>query len=218
MHRISMRAKVFAAAAYLALPFTCIVPVFASAAPTATCERYITCLLPVAMAALLDLLPGALPRKAGRTVRIAVGYAFGVTFLSSIVFANQVYLKKNLEYQTTLSVMTRVVEQAEQTEGFDPGFTPVAIIGTLEDSAIATAHKGFEHLAVLDAAANNYTASTQEENLWYFWEIMGYPFNFVSDTQCDALARTPSAAAMPAFPQSGYCRIESGTLVIKLSQ
>ena len=128
------------------------------------------------------------------------------------------YLKKNLEYQSTLSVMTRVIELAEQTEGFDPTTTPVAIVGTIEDSGLSIPHKGFEHLAVLDAAANNFTASSQEENTWYFWEIMGYPFNFVSDYERDLLASTEAVAAMPAFPQRGCCRMVEGTLVIRLSE
>jgi len=192
--------------------------VLTTAQPSATCERYVLCLLPVAMIALLDLLCSRLKASSQRVLRIAVASAFGVTFLSSIVFSNQVYLKKNLEYQTTLSAMTRAIELAEQTEGFDPGYTPVAIVGTLDESAIAMAHKGFEHLAALDAAANNYTASTQAENLWYFWEIMGYPFNFVSDGQRDALAASAQVQQMPIFPAPGCCAMADGTLVIKLSE
>ena len=215
---LSAASKAFAVIGALALPLVIAMPIFCENAPTATCERLALCMLPIAMAALLDLFCGALAARPARIARGVVACAFGVTFLSSVVFTNQVYLKKNLEYQTTLSAMTRVVEQAEQTEGFTPGTTPVAIVGTLEDSGIAMAHKGFEHLAVLDAAANNYTASSQEQNTWYFWEILGYPFNFVSDVDRDALAVTDTVAAMPAFPQSGYCAMVDGTLVIKLSQ
>ena len=143
---------------------------------------------------------------------------FGVTFLSSVVFANQVYLKKNLEYQSTLSVMTRVLEIAEQTEGFDPHTSTVAIIGSIEDSALSVPHKGFEHLAALDAAANNFTSSTSDENTWYFWEIMGYPFNFISDYERDQLAATEEAKALPAFPSKDCCLMIGNTLVIRLSE
>lgn len=209
--------RIFAMAALFILPLTISLPVFTETAPDAVSQRLALSMLPVAMAALLDLLPGSLSIKAGRVFRCMASCAFGVTFLSSVVFANQVYLKKNLEYQTTLSAMTRVIEQAEQTDGFVPGYTPVALVGTLENSSIAMAHKGFEHLAVLDAAENNYTASTQEENTWYFWEIMGYPFNFVSDIERDTLAQSEFVMAMPAFPQSGFCAMVDGTLVIKLS-
>jgi len=114
--------------------------------------------------------------------------------------------------------MTRVIEMAEQTEGFDPTHTRVAIVGSIEDSTLSIPHKGFEHLAVLDAASNNFAASSQDENTWYFWEIMGYPFNFISDYERDLLAETEPVKAMPAFPQRGCCQIVDGTLVIRLSK
>lgn len=207
-------AKAFALVCALLLPLVIGMPVFAPEANYAVSQRYVCCLLPVAMIALLERL--AAPHK--RTLRRFAAAAFGVTFLSSIVFANQVYLKKNLEYQSTLSVMTRVIELAEQTEGFDPTYTKVAIVGTIEDSKLSIPHKGFEHLAVLDAAANNFTASSQEENTWYFWEIMGYPFNFISDYERDLLADTEVVKAMPAFPQHGCCQMVDDTLVIRLSK
>ena len=200
------------------LPLVICLPVFGSKAEPAVSQRFACCILPVSMAALLELFCGALSARSGMILRRAIACAFGVTFLSSIVFANQVYLKKNLEYQTTLSVMTRVIEMAEQTEGFDPSSTPVAIVGSIEDSALSIPHKGFEHLSVLDAAANNFTASSQEENIWYFWEIMGYPFNFISDYERDLLAQTPDVQAMPAFPDRDCCRMVEGTLVIRLSE
>lgn len=193
-------------------------PVFGPAADRPVSQRLVFCLLPIAVVALLERLYASLPPSRAKALRSIAAAAFGVTFLSSIVFSNQVYLKKNLEYQSTLSVMTRVIELAEQTEGFDPTTTPVAIVGTIEDSGLSIPHKGFEHLAVLDAAANNFTASSQEENTWYFWEIMGYPFNFVSDYERDLLASTEAVAAMPAFPQRGCCRMVEGTLVIRLSE
>ena len=217
LHKAPLPGKVFALLSLLLLPFSLNMPVFAASPVRAVREQYVLCLLPVALISLLDLLCGQLKKKAGGVLRVLFACAFGVTFLSSIVFSNQVYLKKNLEYQTTLSVMTRVVEQAEQTEGFIPGYTPVAIVGSLENSTIAMAHKGFEHLSALDAAANNYTASSQSENTWYFWEIMGYPFNFVSDGQRDALAASDAVQSMPAFPAKGFCSTVDGILVIKLS-
>lgn len=214
---LNASAKALAAICMLLLPLAISLPVFASDDTFATSQRYALCLIPAAMVVLLDSLCAILSERPALYMRRFIAGAFGITFLSSIVFANQVYLKKNLEYQSTLSVMTRVLEQAEQTEGFEPGATPVAIIGTIEDSVISVPHKGFEHLAVLDAAANNFTASSQEENTWYFWEILGYPFNFVSDVERDAIAAAQIVIDMPAFPYSGYCRMLDGTLVIKLS-
>jgi len=207
-------AKAFALVCALLFPLSVGLPIYGAEADYAVSQRFVCCLLPIAMITLLECIVS--PYK--KALRRFAAAAFGVTFLSSVVFANQVYLKKNLEYQTTLSVMTRVIEMAEQTEGFDPTHTRVAIVGSIEDSTLSIPHKGFEHLAVLDAAANNFAASSQDENTWYFWEIMGYPFNFISDYERDLLAETEPVKAMPAFPQRGCCQIVDGTLVIRLSK
>lgn len=143
--------------------------------------------------------------------------AFAVLFLSGVVFSNQVYLKKNLEYESTLSAMTRVLERIEQTEGYAPGYTPVAIVGTLEESVLSVPHEGFEHLSALDAAKNNYAADSYEGNIWYMWEIMGYPLNFISSFEQSQLEESETVRAMPAFPQEGCCGFVGDTLVIKLS-
>lgn len=210
--------KTFSIILMLLLPLMLAMPVFSPEADISVSQRFACSMLPVAMVALLDLLCSSLMANRARIMRGITACAFGITFLSSIVFANQVYLKKNLEYQSTLSIMTRVIEMAEQTEGFDVNSTPVAIVGSIEDSALSIPHMGFEHLSVLDAVANNFTASSQDENTWYFWEIMGYPFNFVSDYERDQLACTDTVQTMPAFPEKGCCQMVENTLVIRLSE
>lgn len=171
--------------------------------------------------ALLDVLPVLLLLGSGelpRVMRRAALSCFAVLLLGGVVFSNQVYLKKNLEYEATLSVMTRVLDRVEQTEGYRSGYTPVAIVGSLEDSVLSAAHQGFEHLSVLDAAKNNYAARSYEENIWYMWGILGYPCNLVGIYEQAVLAEDEAVKAMPAFPQEGCCAFVGDTLVIKLSQ
>lgn len=141
----------------------------------------------------------------------------GVTLLGTTIFANQVYLKKALEFDSTLSVMTRVIARAEAVPEFKPGDTPVALVGSLDDSELSVVHEGFEKLDALDAAKNNYAAVTDMDNIWYTWEIMGYPFNFVDTFTLDQLCAREDVQAMPAFPAEGCCQMVDGTLVIKLS-
>lgn len=142
----------------------------------------------------------------------------GVTLLGTTIFANQVYLKKALEFDSTLSAMTRVIARAEAVPEFKPGDTPVALVGSLEDSDISVVHEGFEKLDVLDAARNNYATVDDEGNTWYMWEIMGYPFNLVDAFTLSQLAARADVQAMPAFPAEDCCRMIDGTLVIKLSE
>ena len=143
--------------------------------------------------------------------------AFCALFLGSVVFSNQVYLKKNLELESTLSVMTRVIARIEQMPGYMPGYTPIAIIGTPETSAISSQRKGFEHLSALDAASNNYAIASDTDMIWYTWEVMGYPLNFVSAYDLEQLRQNADVQSMPAFPQEGCCSYIGDILVIRLS-
>ena len=150
-------------------------------------------------------------------LRRAVAAGCAVLALGGVVFSNQVYLKKNLEFSSTLSVMTRVLDRIEQVDGYRPGYTPVAIVGTPEDSALSAVHLGFEHLTALDAAKANYAVTSSQEMVWYMWEVLGYPLNFVSDFELGQLARREDVQAMLVFPAQGCCRMIDGTLVVRLS-
>ena len=151
-----------------------------------------------------------------RMRRAAVCF-YAVLFLGGAVFSNQVYLKKNLEYTSTLSVMTRVIDRMEQTPGYQSGATPVAITGSLEDSVFAVPRAGFEHLEALDAAKDRYLSGSYDTHVWYMWNILGYPCNFVSSYEHALLENNEKVKAMPAFPQDGCCAFIGDTLVIRLS-
>lgn len=161
---------------------------------------------------LLIIQQAACPR-----LHLAVFSIFAVLFVSGVVFSNQVYLKKNLEFESALSRMTRIIDRAEDTAGFQPGLTPVAIIGRLDNPSVTKPLKGFEHLAVFEAAAANSPVNTQEDMVWYCWEILGYPFNFVSNYEHALLAEDAAVKAMPSFPHPQCCQFVSDVLVIKLS-
>ena len=141
----------------------------------------------------------------------------GVSLLGTTIFANQVYLKKTLEFDSTLSVMTRVIARAEAVPAFKPGETPVALVGSIEDSELSVVHEGFEKLDALDAAANNFAATDDTGNIWYTWEVLGYPFSLVDAYTLGQLEQRDDVQAMPAFPAQDCCQMIDGTLVVKLS-
>ena len=111
-----------------------------------------------------------------------------------------------------------MLDRAEQAEGYRPGETPVAIVGTLEDSGLSVPHKGFEHLAALDAAQGNYAVASEEDVTWYMWDVLGYPCNLVSSFELSELEEREEVKSMPAYPAEGCCQWVEDTLVIKLSQ
>ncbi|MBP3655861.1 MAG: hypothetical protein J6K32_04110 [Clostridia bacterium] len=170
--------------------------------------------------ALLDVLVVLLLLQGSvrLSVRRAAAGAIAVLCLGCTIFSNQVYLKKCLEFEATLSVMTRVLDRAEDTPGYQPGATPAAIIGTPQDAAVTAGLQGFEHLKALDAAAADSALASQEDMAWYLWEILGYPINLVSDYEREQLAASDAVQAMPVYPAQGCCAFIGDTLVIHLAE
>ena len=153
-----------------------------------------------------------------RMMRRLTAAAFSILFLGNIVFSNQVYLKKNLELEATLSMMSRVITRMEKVPGYQVGYTPVAIVGTPEDSIFSVKRTGFEHLSALDAAKGNFAIASEMDMIWYMWEVLGYPVNFVSTYDLSRIAKTDAVLSMPVFPQEGCCAFVDDVLVVKLSQ
>ena len=155
----------------------------------------------------------ALPRLPRRIAALALAAAF----LGRIVYSNQMHLLKNLEFQSTLSLMTRVLDRIERTEGFVPGKTDVALLGDPGDSPLAVPHEGFEALSAFPGAEKHMAAFSESQDAALVWQILGYPLNLVSDSVRDRLKSDPAVQNMPAFPAAGSVEWVGETLVIRLS-
>lgn len=211
--RLARRERALALTLSLLLPLAVNLPVLGGDASAGTAETFAYAFLALACVMVLDSAFAQV-----RALRLAYGAGMGVLMLSAVIFSNQVYLKKNLEQQSTLSIMTRVIDRMERTEGYVPGTTPVALLGSLEDSPLAAAREGFEHLEEFDAASSRFAADGVEENTWYMWEIMGYPCNLVSYYEAEIIAESEEGQAMPVFPAQGSCRMLDGVMAVKLSE
>ncbi|MBR4039848.1 MAG: hypothetical protein IKJ11_07105 [Clostridia bacterium] len=205
--------SILLAAGTLLLPLCCGLTLLSSQTGAQTAPAH--CLLDIW---LIVLISRAAPCRNAvcRVFTAAFSAAFAVLFTGCIVFSNQVYLKKNLEFESTLSLMSRIIARMEETPGFEPGYTPVAFIGTPEESSFSVERKGFEHLSALEAAKTNYAIADDSDMIWYMWDVMGYPINFADSFSIERLSKTQQAAEMPVFPQEGSCAFVGDTLVVKL--
>lgn len=157
---------------------------------------------------------GNVPKRAGAALAAAVA----ALFLGQIVYENQLALLANLEYHATASFATRVLDRIERTEGFKPGQTPVALLGAMSDSPLAVPHQGFEALEAFPMGERHFSGWTESDNAPYFWQILGYPLNLVSEGECDRIRLLPEAQKMPVFPEEGSVRfLEDGTLIVRLA-
>ena len=140
---------------------------------------------------------------------------------SAILYSNQMYLKKNLDEQATLSYMTRVIDRIEMTEGYEPGVTPVAFVGKINKSPIRP-QRGWqksvmdyakESSSVFDGFSIVYYGSLSS----YFGIVLGYPINMVLLNRQQEIIALPEVVQMPVFPDKGSCKIIDGILVVKFS-
>lgn len=84
--------------------------------------------------------------KSMRNAKIAVHISFAVIAFGNIIFANQTYVKKDLEAQSTISVVNRIIDRIEQTDGYVAGETEVCIIGKLEENPLVISKRaGFDY-------------------------------------------------------------------------
>ena len=131
------------------------------------------------------------------------------------IYANQIYLKKNLEYDATLSVMTRVVDRIEQVEGYIPGETPVEFLGDILRSQLTMTRPAFAHLGGLTGTEENY-AITYGDTFWmYLEDVMGYPIKRFRETKNEEQERVTDD--MPCFPDKDSVQMVDGVVFVKLA-
>lgn len=133
--------------------------------------------------------------------------------LSSITYSNEMYLEKDLIVTSTNSLMTRVIDRMEQTEGYELGKTPVVFIGSPVSSELNYYRSGFLNTA---EATNVYHSITYYQTYEaYFSEYLGYPINLLTISDEYDYAELEEVKAMPNFPAKGSVAFVGDTLVVK---
>ncbi len=174
------------------------------------------CLLPVILLVRDAPTDRRLPALAVRTAKGGACALLALFLALNIRNSNLMAFKRDLEFSSTTSAMTRLLDQAERTQGYVPGETPVVLIGMLPSSAISMERQGFEEIAKAQGMRYTYGASYETGNYWYLEMALGEPINLVSHEERMRLSAHPDAADMPAFPQSGCCRMIDGMLFVRI--
>ena len=170
------------------------------------------------VAVLLLTVPALrMRRPLARFAAIGAQVLLCAVILQNTLLAHQLCVKRDLEWSSTLSAFTRILDEAEQTEGYVPGETPVVIVGMLPSSRISMERPGFESLSGFQGARYTYAAAYESANPWYLRMILGERVRLVEDSVMRALSATPEAQAMPCFPGEGFCQMIDGMLYIRIS-
>ena len=148
--------------------------------------------------------------KTQKFLRYAAYTAMGLGIWCNVIYANQSYLKVALEEKATDALMVRVIDRLEQTEGYVPGETPIAVVGLITSSPFYKWMDGFED--VRGRTPDAYTASWDDAYYLYLENVLNYPVKRSYLTKDDQAA----VDAMPTFPSDGCCAFIGDTLVIKI--
>ncbi len=153
-------------------------------------------------------------RPAGRWERAALCCLLCAVAWHHVVFANQAYMKKDLEKNTTLVLASQIVNRIESVEGYVPGKTGVAFAGVMtRDELLLRRRAPFADLEGVMGLGWNYAATYNLGR--YLTDYLAYPL--VWDTSRD-YAALEEVERMPLFPAQGSVAMVEGTVVVKLSE
>lgn len=131
---------------------------------------------------------------------------------SGTVYANQVYLKKSLQEQSAQSLMTRIVADIEDLEGYVPGKTPVAFVGSFEDSPyMEQTLKGFGEIVPYGMGNTALTYVGTDYALLQF--DLNVQMNL---TRADS--DTKEIRQMSTYPNKGSIGYVDDVLIVKISE
>lgn len=139
-----------------------------------------------------------------------------VLLYGSVQFANGMYLKKDMEHDAYLSMMTRIADRMERYEGYVPGETPVVFVGTPQ--AMNYVAPGFKDYWNVTGMTSYDVIMAPEKSRFqaYFDYVLGIPVLLAEDGIWFYQIQCEESAAMPRYPANGCMRMVEGVLVIKL--
>lgn len=167
---------------------------------------YLAALLLVWWIAKEKNIPAVFKKWLGIAVLVCISF----TILENIQTANTIYVKKNLEFQSTLSYMTRVADRMEEIEDYTPGETPVVFIG---EYAVGNSMNGFEKYEVITGMEYRSPITFYDTYKDFFRYVLGRP---ISLEDAESFELNETVQNMPVFPKAGSVEMIDDTLVVKL--
>lgn len=140
----------------------------------------------------------------------------GLLLYSNVQVANVFYLKKDLEHEGYASLMTRIMYRIEDYDAYEPGVTPVVLVGLPEQ--FQDVIPGFEDYTMPNGVqiSDVMTIMSRERAQAYFDYYMNSPILFAEDAIWEAVGEDPDVLQLPNYPDDDCITMVDGTLVVKL--
>lgn len=133
----------------------------------------------------------------------------------NIVYANQVYLKKELQTEASTAMMSRIVSDIEDVEGYIPGETPVAFYGNFQTSEYVKDLIGFEDILPYGMGKSSVTYYGVDYALLSY--ILNVDMNLTRVDTSDGVVME-TVDTMPCYPASGSIGYIGDTIVVKIAE
>ena len=139
----------------------------------------------------------------------------GLLIFDLTVYANQIYVKKDLEYRKTAEIANRIIYRIEDTDGYESGKTPIAFIGCMQDSSLFTPYEdmNYDAVGIIESSALTYYQTYDK----YFNDQLNYNLNILDEDESRKLSTNPNIKEMPYFPNKDAVKIVDGILIVKVS-
>ena len=157
--------------------------------------------------------------KYRRIIKIVSIVCISIIVWNNILVANTAYLKKDLEHDATLSVMTRVADDLNKREDYIPSETKVYFIGSDFLQGHSDEFNEVEKIVGLDYD----TSIGMSGKEWYFCSYEKYFINYLgqplihADKSFITDEMHNSILEMPSFPHEGYMEKFGDVLVIRMN-
>lgn len=155
-------------------------------------------------------------RMAGNWQRIVCMLLVGVCIYGNVRFSNGMYMKKKLEYDGNLSLMTRVVGRMEMLDDYVPGETPVVFVGLPKAfNKVIPGFMDYWNVTGMEGSSTIYIAERARFQA-YFDYILSAPIQLAENdiwTECLSLEMVEQ---MPCYPANGCMTYYADTLIVKL--
>ncbi len=166
---------------------------------------------------LLYLLPLLLQKwtkeevEGEKKLRGCIAVLLGFIVFSYIQTDNAVYVKKEVESKATLSLMTQIMAQIDQAEGYVPGETPVTFVGQV--SEILQEVPGTEKVKGISGCNKTSAITYPGTYQAYFDNVMLRDVSVIFD---EGTAKKEEVLHMPVYPKPGYVKLVDGVAVVRL--
>lgn len=140
-----------------------------------------------------------------------VGYtAISLVVIGNAITANTVTVKKDLDCQRTLSVMTEIVSGMNQTEGYVAGQTPVLFVGTLTSST----SNAFDSISSITGCWSDFSITYYQTIPKYFDIVLNVPLKILPEATKSKYVE--EIKTLTSYPSKNCMEMFDGVLIVKL--